>query len=183
MATGTAHPPVENDMLFEVIDGERREVAHMGALAGTLASLLCFHLNAFAIPRRLGLAVVEVLVRLNAGQPSRRPDLAFVSYQRWGSPGVPAEDPAEWEVVPDLAVEVVSPNNTAAEIEAKIIEYFLAGVQLVWVLYPIQRRFYVYETASKVRILTETDELDGGNVLPGFRLKIADLFAPLVQPA
>ena len=55
-------------------------------------------------------------------------------------------------------------------------EYFRAGVRLVWVIYPDLNQVYVYESPSKVRILHQSDELDGGTVLPGFRLKVAALF-------
>jgi Uma2 family endonuclease len=56
-------------------------------------------------------------------------------------------------------------------------EYFGAGVELVWVVYPLQRSIQVFASASESRVLGESDELDGGGVLPGFRLKISELFA------
>jgi Uma2 family endonuclease len=85
-------------------------------------------------------------------------------------------------VVPNLAVEVVSPTNTADEVVEKIEEYFAAGVQLVWVIHPKRRRFEVYESPTAVRVLGPGDVLDGGTVLPGFRLPIDDLYAALRQP-
>ncbi len=115
-------------------------------------------------------------------RPARRPDVAFVAYDRITTPAVPATDPSEWEVVPNLAVEAISPHNTAEEVLVKIQDYFDCGVELVWVIYPRQRWIYVYELPTQVRILREADELDGGKVLPGFRLGIAALFAALVKP-
>jgi Uma2 family endonuclease len=173
---------LDSDALFEIVNGEQREIPHMGALAGTVASLLAHYLNLVGLSQKLGFAVVEVLFRLRAGHPSRRPDVAFVTYARWQAATIPTTDPPEWEVVPDLAVEVVSPSNTAEEIADKIDDYFAAGVQRVWVIYPRQRWVYVYESPTQVRILRGTDELEGDPVLPGFRMSVADLFAALVKP-
>jgi Uma2 family endonuclease len=176
-------PPVPSDQLYETIDGERREVPHMGALAGFMASMLMAHLNSFALPQKLGIAVCEVLFRLRASPLlERRPDLAFVAYDRLPNPILPDEDPRVWEVVPNLAAEVVSPTNTFDEILDKIRDYFANGVQLVWVIHPRHRLAYVYQSPTQNRILQETDDLEGGNVLPGFRVTIRDLFAPLTKP-
>jgi Uma2 family endonuclease len=172
-----------SESLYEIVNGERREIAHMSTLAGTAASLLVYYLNAFAVPKKLGLAVSEVLFRLQPGQSSRRPDVAFVSYDRWPLTVPPLSDPPEFDFAPNLAVEVVSPTNAAEEIEDKIKEYFDAGVELVWVIYPRHRRIYVYESVTKTRVLVQTDELEGGKVLPGFKLSVAALFGPLVKPA
>jgi Uma2 family endonuclease len=166
---------------MEVERGDEQEASPMGALAGTIASFLVSHLNVFAWQGRLGFAVSEVTFRLLPDRPQRRPDVAFIPYDRW-SPPPPTEDPPAWDVVPTLAVEVVSPNDAITELEEKLRDYFDASVRLVWVLNPTLRRVYVYQSFTDVRILQEADELDGGNVLPGFRLRIADLFTALVPP-
>ena len=173
---------LQSDILYEIVNGEWREIPYMGAWAGSLASILSQFLGAFALPHKLGLAFVEVPFQLKPNRPTRRPDVVFIRYERWPIASPPTEDPAAWQIVPNLAVEVVSPTNTAHEIDEKIEEYFDAGVELVWVIYPLSQRIYIYDSSTSVRILTEKDELDGGAVLPGFRLKIADLFAALVKP-
>jgi Uma2 family endonuclease len=175
-------PRLDGDLLHEIVDGERREVSPMGILAGTTASLLAFYLNTFALPRKLGMAVVEVLFFLKEGE-SRRPDVAFVMQERWSTVLPLLEDPTELPFPPNLAVEVISPSNSATEIEEKLLEYFEAGVSAVWIVHPIPRRIYVHRSPADVQVLGETDELDGGPVLPGFRLKVADLFAALVKPS
>jgi Uma2 family endonuclease len=172
----------DTDSLYEVVNGERREIPRMGALAATIATFLATHLNIFAWPRKVGFAVVETMFQLQAGGPQRRPDLAFVTADRWHRSSPPTNDPPAWDVVPAVAGEVISPNNTVDEIEGKLRDYFAAGVTLVWVIHPVNRRAYVYESLTQVRILTETDALEGGTVLPGFRLPLADLFAALVTP-
>lgn len=174
--------PLDSDSLYEIIDGQRREVPPMGTYAGMFASMLIHSLQAFALQSRRGLAAVEVLFRMAAHLPARRPDIAFVAFDRWGTSPPLEDDPSPWEVVPNLAVEVVSPTNLAEEMEDRILEYLAAGVQLVWVVYPHHRRIYVYESPTRVCILTENDELDGGEVLPGYRQSIGALYAFLSKP-
>jgi hypothetical protein len=81
-----------------------------------------------------------------------------------------------WAVVPELAVEVISPNNTFEEVVSKVHEYFQAGVQQAWVVAPPQQQVYVYLFPSRIRVLNVQDELTGDPFLPGFRLKLSGLF-------
>jgi Uma2 family endonuclease len=166
---------------YEVVDGMRVEREPMGAFETVLASWLCHVVNSFAAGKKLGLAVNEVLFVLNAARNlNRRPDVAFVSYARWPTPIV-AREPA-WNVVPDLAIEIVSPTNLAEEIDRKMMDYFQAGVRLVWVFYPDSGRVYVYQSPTHVSILERTDTLDGGEVLPGLRLPITELYEAVAKP-
>src|SRR5262249_22456182 len=105
----------------------------------------------------------------------RRPNVAYVSYERWPRERQVPHGEA-WEVVPNLAVEVVSPSNSAVEVLAKIREYFQAGVQRVWGIYPTEELVYVYDSPTHNRILARDGQLDGEDVLPGFRLPVAALF-------
>jgi Uma2 family endonuclease len=111
----------------------------------------------------------------------RRPDVAYVSFDRWPCGRRIPRAPA-WEVVPDLAVEVVSPTNTAEEVLAKVHEYFQADVRRVWVIYPSTDQIYDYDSPTSVRIVARAEELDGGDVLPDFRLPLATLFEDEDQP-
>src|SRR5712691_6844035 len=172
---------VEDVERYEGVNGVRVEREPMGAFETVLASWLCYLLNSFAVGRKLGLAVSEVLFVLNAQQDvKRRPDVAFVSSARWPT-SVVAREPA-WNVVPDLAIEVVSPSNLAEEIDSKITDYFQAGVRLVWVFYPDSGRVYVYQSPTQVSILERTDTLDGGEVLPGLQLPMAQLYEAVTRP-
>jgi Uma2 family endonuclease len=107
--------------------------------------------------------------------------VAFVSYERWPEPVIAREN--AWHVVPDLAVEVVSPTNLAEEIDTKIADYFQAGVRLVWVIYPDSGRVYVYRSPTQVTVLERTDTMDGGEVLPGLQLPIERLYEAVTKPA
>jgi Uma2 family endonuclease len=169
----------ETDALYEIVNGERKEVPRMGALAATIASFLVTHLNIYGWSQQLGFAVAEAMFQLTPDRAQRRPDVAFIAYANWQLPQ--REDPPAWPVVPLLAAEVISPTNTAEDIEEKLQDYFAAGVRTVWVVYPVLRRVYVYESLTQVRILTEKDDLDGGAALPGFRVGIAALFAALAK--
>jgi Uma2 family endonuclease len=174
--------PPDSDALYEVVNGRRVELPPMGAFETDLASDLGAYLRQFT-RRRLGRAVNEMLFLLDR-EPDlqRRPDVAFVSYDRWPRHRrVPTT--AAWEVVPELAVEVVSPTNTASEVVDKVGEYFRAGTRLIWVVFPPQELVYVYTSPTSVRVLDRTGELDGGAVLPEFRLPLAELFEPEGEPA
>ena len=94
--------------------------------------------------------------------------------------GIPAWS---WAVVPELAVEIVSLTNSADAVAVKLEEYYKAGVILVWVVYPGQSKVYAYTSTTTVRVLAPGDVLDGGDVLPGFRLPVQDLFDKAGQPA
>lgn len=172
---------VAEDKFYEIVDGLRVEVAPMSAYAARVATRLSFELILAARAARAGEVVVEALFRIPLDRDrtrNRRPDLAFVSFDRWpADKPLPQTDNA-WDVVPDLAVEVVSPTDRVEDMLAKVSEYFLAGVRLVWVVIPVQRRVFVFDAPDVVRLVTDTGSLDGGAVLPGFLLPLANLLDP-----
>jgi len=165
-----------DEPLYEVVDGRRVGLPPMGALPTEIASVLLEYLAPFARRSGLGKVVVEMLFVLDRKSGlQRRPDVAFISSARWPLKK-PAPDDAAWDVVPDLAIEVLSPTDRAEEAIGKIREYFAAGAQAVWVVYPKERLVYLYESFTSVRILGRADTLDGGPVVPGLLLPLADLF-------
>jgi len=179
-STSTFAPPdVSGDRLpklYEVVDGQVVEKPPMGAFESVLASFLARWLAPYADENHLGLVVTETLFLIDPTKKlKRRPDLAFVSKERWPlKRSVPRKE--AWEIVPDLAVEVISESNLADEVEVKREESLRAGVRQVWVIYPVTSKVYVYDSATSVRILQLGDDLDGGSLLPGFRLPLAVLF-------
>jgi len=175
-ASGAPIAPPSGDILYEVVDGQIVELPPMGAFEVSLANVLAFLINSDPAASSLGRAVVEMLFLLDPKTKlKRRPDVAFVSYDRWPRRRrIPRGD--AWEVIPDVGVEVVSESNTAEAIMTKIREYFQAGVRLVWVFYPPEEQVYVYTSPTKNTILTRNDELDGGDVVPGFRLPLRALY-------
>lgn len=157
--------------ICELVDGALVEKA-MGFHESRHALLLTFYIGLFLRDHDLGAVLgADAAMRLFPGLV-RVPDFSFVSWERY--PQDKARIPG---VAPDLAVEVLSKSNTRKEMERKLDEYLRAGVRLVWYVDPKARSAKVYDAAGGVRELTETDELDGGDVLPGFRLSLADWFA------
>jgi Uma2 family endonuclease len=166
-----------NDDLYEIIDGVRVELPPMSAYASRIAFEVARRVGNFGEQNELGVAVTETLFHLTLPiQRNRRPDAAFVSYERWAKGRRMVHRENAWDVVPELAVEVISPSDLAEDLLDKIDEYFRAGVRLVWVIYPGPRLVYVYDSLTSVRGLTATDELEGGVVLPGLRLQVTSLF-------
>lgn len=104
----------------------------------------------------------------------RAPDVAFVSRDRLPPP---RESIGFGRLAPDLAVEIVSPSNTALEILEKTEDYLDAGTRLVWVVEPRRRSITVYRSRKEIRLLGEDDTLEGYDVLPGFTLPVAEVFA------
>lgn len=175
MATATP-TPVPDDVLYEVVDGQVVEKPTMGAYSTWLATVFQDALSPWVRQRQLGRVVTEMLFRINrAKNLQRRPDVAFVSAERWPlDRAVPDEE--AWDVVPDIAIEVMSRSNSAAEVQAKIRAYFKAGVRQVWVVHPTTAEVYLYDSPKSVRIFERTDVLDGGSLLPGFQLPLTSVF-------
>jgi Uma2 family endonuclease len=183
-APTSAIPAVElgdDPPFFEIIDGIKVDLPPMSSYAVTIANRLGRHIGNHAEQNDLGEASVEDLFNLRLSlDRNRRPDVAYVSYQRWPKDRPRPTEGDAWDVVPDLMVEVVSPSDKAEELRTKIREYFEAGARQVWVIYPRERSADLFLSLTSVRVLTDRDDLDGGDVLPGFRLPLARLFPPAI---
>jgi Uma2 family endonuclease len=164
------------DTLYELVDGFLVEKG-MGYTESILGGAILAILRAFVIPRNLGLVSgADGMMRLFPGLV-REPDVAFASWDR--IPGRRRPTGAIAGFAPDLAIEVLSLSNTKKEMARKRREYFKAGVRLVWEVDPRARTVAVYEAPDQPTILEVGQTLDGGQVLPGFALPLADLFAEL----
>ncbi|MBV9123438.1 MAG: Uma2 family endonuclease [Planctomycetes bacterium] len=162
--------------LCELVEGVLLEKA-VGYNESCLAVFLAGLLNAFVIPRNLGIVTgpdgtVELMADL-----VRIPDVAFTSWDRL--PGRRRPTAPIPLLAPNLAVEVLSRSNTPGEMAAKRQDYFDAGVQLVWEIDPLARTAMVYSSPTQVTTLGPGDSLEGGTVLPGFILPLRELFAEL----
>lgn len=146
----------------------------MGYREATLALLLGYYLLDHVRPRRLGVvAGADALMRLTPGL-LRIPDVSFVTWARLPNPQAHLQPVADF--APDLAVEILSPGNTRTEMTRKRGEYFAAGTRVVWEVDPDARTVDVFTQPDQPTRLTENDALDGGAVLPGFRLELRELF-------
>jgi Uma2 family endonuclease len=185
-ATQNELEKLDDELLYEEVDGQRIERRPMSNYAGTIATRLAgrvmIHLDQqVPVPGEVHFEVIFRLPLAEGVSRNRRPDFAFVSFDRW-----PIDRPRSlrgnaWDVVPDLGVEVTSPTDSAADQLQKVAEYFQAGVRLVWVVYPNMRCIHIYEAWNRIRVVTETETLDGGVVLPGFQYPLNRLFGP-VEP-
>jgi Uma2 family endonuclease len=172
----SASSVANGDALYEVIHGQRVELPPMSIFAVRLATKLTSRLDRFVDEQALGMVVCEGLFILDQQVDlRRRPDVAFVSKERWPLDR-PLPTSGDWPVVPDLAVEVVSPNDEMAKVVEKMKEYFRYQVRQVWLIVPTQGIIYVHDSPSEVHALVPNQELTS-TLLPGFRLPVAELFS------
>lgn len=163
------------DRLCELVDGtlvEKTMVFYESLLALYLGELL----NSFVRKNRLGIVAGESGIMRLAPGLVRIPDVAFISWARLPDGRVPHVSIADF--APDLAVEIISRGNTRQEMERKLRDYFAAGTRLVWYVYhEPKREVRVYTSPKEYTTIGENETLDGGAVLPGFQLPLAELFA------
>ncbi len=163
-------------LLCELVEGVLVEKA-MGLEESSLAGFLLGLLNVFVIPRNLGKVTGSDGTIQIAANLVRIPDVAFFPWDRLPNRRMPKKPVPN--VVPKLAVEVLSKSNTKREMAIKRAEYFRAGVALVWEIDPRKRAVAVYTSLTDVVKLGIEDTLDGGSVLPEFELPLKDLFAEM----
>jgi Uma2 family endonuclease len=184
--TTLAEPMETDDALYEVVYGQRVEMPPMSIRAVMITTRISSAINAFAKPKELGEAFTELLVHLPLPEDEgrdRRPDVSYLCYRRSSESAALDPDANAWDVIPDLAIEVTSPSDRAEVQRKKVLEYFRAGVRSVWVVYPNLAIVDAYETPTIVRVYGRNDSLADDPVLPGFLLRLADLFAPFAPSA
>lgn len=164
-------PP--DDMLYERVNGRFVEKKPMSALALYLATQLTELMNALAKPKALGRAITEMVFILDIERDlRRRPDVAYVSAQRWPLDKLPPWE-TDWPIVPELAVEIISPGNSMNQMMRKLNEYFRHGVSEVWLALPEERSVHCYSGPKTVRILDAADTLSTP-LLPGWSLVVGE---------
>ncbi len=162
--------------LLELYDGVVRETERMGGRHGEVQLEISSPLHAHVRAHRLGRVYPSDAHFILFRDPDTvvMPDVAFVRSDRLPPESVRVRF---MPLAPDFAVEVLSPTNRIGEIREKIALYQRAGVSLVWLVQPRARTVTVYAAGQEPRTLREGDVLDGGDVIPGFRLPVADIFA------
>ena len=163
------------DAKGELVRGELRVTPPPGGPHGAAASNLVFLLTAHVRQHGLGRVFTDgpgyELVRLP--RTVRVPDGSFVRADRLPESGI---GPGLLKLAPDLAIEVLSPSETASELEEKLDDYLISGTSLIWVVDPIRRTVMVVSADAPVRWLREGDTLDAGSVVPGFACAVSDIF-------
>lgn len=165
----------DDDYRYELIKGELIKMSPAGVRHGKLAANLSILLGNYVKPRRLGIVCGAETGFILSQNPDtvRAPDVAFIPKSRIPSEGEPT---GFADFAPDLAVEVVSPNDRYEEIQEKIADYFHSGTRLVWIVEPKNHTVAVYNSLAEAQILTKSDTLDGGEVIPGFSCSVAEIF-------
>lgn len=162
----------EDGKRYELARGELIEKSPPGIEHGKRSGRIVRLLDEFVEDHDLGTVTVESGYYLERDPDTvRGPDVAFISKERLDPD---AEVLGFGDIVPDLAVEVISPSDTYAEVTAKVNEYLSAGVRMVWVVDPAFHRVTVYPGGV---ILSDDDTLSGGEVVPGFSVPLPRLFS------
>jgi Uma2 family endonuclease len=161
---------------YEIVRGELTMMTPASARHGKLAMRLGRTIGNFVDDHTLGeVYAAETGFQLEAEPLTiRAPDVAFVRRER-----IPPEGEPEgfWAIAPDLVVEIVSPSETAQEVHEKVADYLRAGTRLLWLVYPASQAVMEYRPPMEARQLTVEDDLDGDEVVPGFRYPLKQLFA------
>jgi Uma2 family endonuclease len=160
---------------YELIRGELKTTSPSGSEHGAVIVNLTVLLGQHIKAHKLGVAFgAETGFKLASNPDTvRTPDISFVPNERIPATGIPK---AYWSGAPDLAVEVLSPNDRDAEVKEKTAEWLANGARAVWLVDPKRRSVTVYRSLNDVTTLTETDELDGQDVVPGVRCRVAEIF-------
>lgn len=160
---------------YELVKGELREMSPASSRHGRVAMRLGSLLEQFVRKNKLGAVyAAETGFKLRETPDTvRAADVAFIAQER-----IPAEGEPEdfWAIAPDLVVEVVSPYDTAVEVQDKVTDWLQAGCRLVWVVYPNTQTVTEYRSLAEARVLTAAQNLEGGQVVPGFSCLVSELF-------
>ena len=183
MTTQTVAQMTSNELLamphngyrYELVQGELRQMAPAGRQHGRIAAKIGSCLEAFVANNGLGetYAAETGFIIDTTPDTVRAPDVSFVSRERAEAT---AEERGFFPGAPDLAVEVISPNDRYSEIEEKVSDWLRAGTQMVVVIDPHQRTATVYRAPDDMCMLTEGEVLAGGDVVPGWKMSLADVF-------
>ncbi len=164
-----------NSKYRELVRGEVIETMPPGGRHGEVAGALLTLLRIWIKQGPGGYVAVEAGYILGRDPDTvRGPDVSYVRADRIPSTGVPE---AFWPLAPDLAVEVVSPSETANEIQEKVRDFLGAGTPLVWVIYPRRGEVVVYTADGLARTYSGDDVLEQPEILPGFSCRVSELFA------
>lgn len=159
----------------ELIRGEVQEMSPAGSEHGVVAMRIGWRLGSFVDSKGLGLVMAAETGFILERDPDtvRAPDVAFVKRGRVPSDGLPR---AYWPGAPDLAVEVVSPEDSVREVEQKAGQWLRAGASEVWVVHPGLQTVTIYGRLDECQVLGTDDVLDGGDLFLGFECPVRDLF-------
>ncbi|MDT5293894.1 MAG: hypothetical protein QOJ76_774 [Acidobacteriota bacterium] len=165
----------EDGFRYELVKGELKKMppagSEHGAIIFNLSILLGQHIKENNLGQGFG---AETGFKISSDPDTvRAADIAFIRRERIPETGIPKNF---WQTAPDLAVEVLSPGDTYEEVDEKVEDWLDAGARAVWVVNPRRRSVNVYRSMTDVTRLSDADELEGGDVVTGFRCKVSEIF-------
>lgn len=165
----------QDDAHVELVKGEVVKMTPAGYAHGKIAQRIGSRLLVFVEEHKLGeICAAETGFILSRNPDTvRAPDVAFVSS---GRDAQQTRSEGFFDGAPDLAAEVVSPNDRDEDIEEKVLDFLRAGTKLVWVIHPRTKTITAYRSLTNIRVLTQDDTLDGDDVLPGFDVPVKEIF-------
>ena len=171
---------LDDEVQGELVRGELRVTPAPGAPHGRIATNLTFLLSAHVHGRSVGWVYADSVGYQLVDLPRtvRRPDVSFVRADRLPKEGV---GPGFLKLAPDLAVEVLSPSETASTLDEKLDDYRACGTRLIWVVDPTRRTVMIIDHDAPPRWVREGDKLDGGAVLPEFSCRVDELFVGVAR--
>jgi Uma2 family endonuclease len=166
----------EDGFLHEVVGGELVMSPKNNWFHGRICTRLLFALEEFNRRHRLGAVLDSSTGFWMADRNCRAPDVSFVLKTRLAALGFKPNEKRFFPGAPDLAIEVLSENNSRGEIDERLRDFFTSGTQLAWIIDPEQERVEVCLSPTRRQLVGAGGQLDGGQLLPGFSYPIADLF-------
>ncbi len=169
--TASTQVAYEDDLDYEIVNGHK-EVKMAGARHGRIGVELITELNLYLRKSRAG-HIYTPDTTFQVGAVERLPDIGFVSAARIPAEGEPM---SKWEIAPDLAIEIISPTDIYSKVMNKVREYFAAGVQQVWLVTIEDQQVTIYDSLTKISVVTANKDLTSETLLPGFKCRVSDLF-------
>ena len=166
----------EDGYIHEVVDGDLVMSPKNDPYHGDICAELSMALRAFAKARKLGRVWDSSTGFWMSNRNCRAPDVSFVSNERLHALDFQPKARKFFPGAPDLAVEILSPNNTRRDIDERLRDFFASGTQIAWIINPDTESVEVCHAPDQRKLLAPGDDLEGEHLLPGFRYPIADLF-------
>ena len=175
LITGEELSRIPGSELCELVEGKIVPTRPTRYISGRVGSRLAYRLSSFVEERKVGQVMVgEVGIYIRrAPDTVRAADVLYISNTRYAQ----SRSQSYLDVAPELVVEVLSPDDAWQVVMRKLADYFSIGVQVVWVADPEARSVYAYHSATTAQQFNEGDTLTAPEVLPGFAVPVADLFA------
>ncbi len=143
-----------------------------GAKRGRIGANLIVELGIYLKQNPIG-KVYNANTTFQIGANERMPDVSFISAAQIPEESAPA---GKWEIAPDLAVEIIPPDDLWEKVRGKVREYFAAGVKQVWLISQPEQQVMIYDSPTQIRVVTVDEDLTSESLLPGFKCRVADLF-------